>query len=207
MFGLDLSVVKIRVATVKQPAAPALNRHARMPAGMAVQWNEENLGWQANKVAHRVKTEPRLPRRFVELPLGSVRPLRLAVALSLLGASMFGAVFFALHQMNHGPREIAHAARVVQVEVGEHDVTNVLGVKPMLLHLANRGFAGVELGSNHGNEESPDSLPRVHHVGRAESGIDQHHTGVRLDQKAVAHKLAGLKERTGAVYQSATGWA
>jgi hypothetical protein len=192
-LGVHLAPVEIGVARIEQPPVGRVDGHARMAGGMARQGDHEDLGRQSGQAAHRVEPEPALAAPVVEAPVAHLVPLLGTIApppdeavAALRGFRL------RLQHVHGGLGEILQAARMVEIQMGQHDVAHVPGREAPGRHLRQGGVAVLEPDPVHVDEERAQAPVRVLHVPGAEAGIHQDEAArVRLHQQAVAHQLRG----------------
>ena len=183
----------------KPAGAVSLDRDARVAARVTGQWDEENLRWQAFQPAHRFEAKPPLAVGAILSPPGIMLSLRASVAVSLreLPGRERG---FELGPVNvdEGVRKIGEAARVIQVQVSDHDVPDVPGRKTQGSDSRERGFCGIQPRVHDLQKGPSQALPVIREIRRAESGINKDQPGPgRLDQQAVADQMARRVDQSG----------
>lgn len=126
-----------------------------------------------------------------------MRPLHCAVALPLTEARRERRIFFGGVHVHTRLREISKATCVIEIEMGQNDMTHILRVEAeladMRMHCRHRTHARVH--THQGGEESPKSALRVAHIGVANPSVDNDEPmALRLDQQAVRRHRAALEE-------------
>jgi hypothetical protein len=86
-------------------------------------------------------------------------------------------------------------ARVVKIEMGEHDMAHIRSGEPELLELAQGGI-GFSQPDTVGKPEEPAEPPRLRDVAQSEPGIDQDEPDFGLDQQTMADDLGGPEDRS-----------
>ena len=110
---------------MQQPAAVGTpDRDAAVPAGVAPERDEDDVVAERRD---RLQPEPLVPGHGVPLPPGAVRPLGSDVPRALAQPRVGRSLQLVAEHVDPGPREVAEAAGVVEVEVGECDVGDVGG--------------------------------------------------------------------------------
>ena len=102
--------------------------------------------------------------------------------------------------MDRGVGEIADPARVVEIEMGRHDVANVAWAEAHIHDLPERRLGDVEPWS-HRCVEQKSEPPRLVDILNPKPGIDQDQAVVALDQQAVAAHGRGRQQAAGAAEQ------
>ncbi len=159
---------------------------------MAAQGDEQDLRRQVLELTHRVEAEPALTRRVVGPPLAHRVDLDRPVAFAHHEAAALGAEGVVLHagEVDLGLRKILDPARVVEVQVGDHDVADVPRRMAERLHLAQRCLTLVQADVQHGREGAAEPRKRSGHVLQAIAGVDQHQArGVGLDQQTMTDQM------------------
>lgn len=98
--------------------------------------------------------------------------------------------------MNCCSREVGDTARVVQIEVGQHDVLDIRWVETKTSDLCGRGFAGVEKWDRLLEKLLAQAHSGSRNVVRADSGVHQDEPlRLGLDQDAVCDRTLRRKPR------------
>ena len=123
---LDLGMVEIGVAAMEQPVLRPPHRHAAMSAGVAWQRDQEDLVVRSGNRTHRREAEPGLSLFLDHRPFLDSGNLHRAIAAALDEArpARGGAKLVGVN-VDRCAGEIADAARMVEVEMGRHDVAHV----------------------------------------------------------------------------------
>ena len=87
--------------------------------------------------------------------------------------------------MDFGAREVRYSADVVEVEMGDHDMADVIGAEAECCDVVGGGFAAQQPGPND-MAESSDPAGGVVAVMGTEAAVDQDESIVGLDQQDVA---------------------
>src|SRR5690606_33545844 len=99
-------------------------------------------------------------------------------------------------------RKVVEPARVVEVEVRQHDVTDVARLGAEAPDLPHGRQLLAEVWAHEHQEEAAQPTAGIVHVLQAEAGVDEHEPGRRLEQQTMARELAALEERAApAVHQ------
>jgi hypothetical protein len=204
---IGLAVEEVRVTGVQQPPVAGVDRDGGVPPRCAGERDEQDLRRQAAEVADRLEAEPplaagpavRRPGRIVCPLVGPVPPAlaprrRVHRGLVLAGVDVHGR-----------PREVADPADVVEVEVGQHDVPDLLRPVPEPGDLADRGLVGVEPRVGEPDEPLPSEPAGSRRSARAQPAVDEDEPVAGLDQQAVADHRAALEQPAGAVDQPPAG--
>jgi hypothetical protein len=134
--------------------------------------------------SHRAEPEPVVPTLAVLHPGRSVRPLGGEVAAALRETRVLRGVQLGPLHVHVGVREVGQPARVVLIEVGQHDVGDVADIVPQRADLSGGGLRPRE---HRADERQPGRTepPGVGDVVGAESGVHQQQPVAALDQQAV----------------------
>ncbi len=87
--------------------------------------------------------------------------------------------------MHRRAGEIADPSRMVEVEMGRHDVADIAGPEAQVHHLPQRRFDDIEPRPRHGVEQESET-PWLVDVFNAEPRVDQDQPVIALNQEAVA---------------------
>ena len=157
--GRDLRMVEIGVAAMQQPAVSGPHGDAAMAAGVAGEGDQQNVLAGAWQRPHAGEAEPVLAVRFDRRPFRHAGELR-------------GAVSIAFHQRRRVHRcselgrehmharagKVGKAARVIEVEMGRHDVTDVGDAETQIRDLAKRRLRDLEPRARRDAEHNPSRL-------------------------------------------------
>jgi hypothetical protein len=77
---------------------------------------------------------------------------------------------------------------VIDVQMRQHDVSDIRRIVPQSDHLSDRGLSRIEHRRGTSDEHRIERFPNVH---RPESGLDEHQTVIRLDEQAVTDGASG----------------
>ena len=102
--------------------------------------------------------------------------------------------------VDRGVGEIADPSRVVEVEMGRHDVAHIARAVAQIRDLPERRLGDVEPWPHHRVEQESEP-PRLVDILDPEPGIDQDQSVVALDQEAVAAHGRGRQRAAGAAEQ------
>jgi hypothetical protein len=92
--------------------------------------------------------------------------------------------------------EVVEPTRMIEVQVGEQDVSHVLGAEAESLDLTDGGLSLLERRTVQPSKEWTESPLGLTCVARAEAGIDEHEAVlVGLDEQAVANELRRAQEQ------------
>ena len=102
--------------------------------------------------------------------------------------------------MNLGLREVRCTADMVGIQVGEHDVPDIVAAEAESVELDRRRLGGLE---NRSGDEPDRSHPplRIGAVVDAEAGVDEHQAVVGFDQQHMAHALRTANRVHGAAVE------
>src|SRR5690606_23895720 len=212
VLRVHLAMEEVRIAGAEQPSAlvpVASHGHAGVTVGVPAEGHEQDLGRQPGEVADRFEAVPRLAvAGRVEVPAGPRRPLLRAIAHAIQHRlARDRGVVLRREEVDGGVREVVEAAGVVEIEVRQHDVTDVARAEAEALDLPHRRHLFAELRAHEPQEHLAQATARIQDVEAAEAGIDQHERIRGLDEDAVTRELAALEERRGAiVHQFAAEW-
>jgi hypothetical protein len=174
--AVDLAVVEIGVACVKEPATVILlDGDAGMPPGMAGEWDQQDLGRQTLQLTDGIEPEPSLaPAEWIERPVGGLVPLLRAIAFprdERTAATLVGDFFLSRSNVNARVRKIFDPAGMIEVEMRHDDVADVSRRKAQAAYLRDRGLFPPELRSVERQEKVRQPLPRSRYVLVAIAGI------------------------------------
>jgi hypothetical protein len=178
----DVAGVEDRVARVHDDPVGGLDGDGRVPAGVAGHGHEHDAG------QHLVPGEPVAPlvaAACVQHEAGAVLELLrpVAGAVEQVGVGDGGGVLVG-GGVHGGVGEVGESARVVEVEVGEHDVGDVGRIEPAGAQLVQDGAVGVAIGSQQ-VADGPEPARGVGDVGGAEAGVDEDKSVVGVQQEDV----------------------
>ncbi len=176
------------VAAVKQPALALLDGDAGVPARVAEQRHEHDLGLYAGQYAHALKAEPVVAFGPVLDPFRAVRPVHGDVALAFAQARFQRGPQLRREHVHLGLGEVRQPAGVVDVEMRSDDLADVARIEAERAHLLDRRLGLARLRSEERVEDQPE-LARVAHVVEPEARIDQDEPVGALDEQAVADDL------------------
>ena len=202
VLGIELVVIEVRVTGEEEPAIVPAHRDPGVTVRVAGERHQQDLRRYALELAHGVEPEPALsagePVRgpaFVRAPLLRAEPLAIEPA-----ALLDRILDLAAHQMNARFWKIVEPARVIEIEVREHDVPDVACSIAESLDLADRRQLFSEVGIEQTQKEPTQPLRGSRDIEQAETGIEQHQLGPELDEHASAGELAAQSTRA-AVHQ------
>ena len=109
---------------------------------------------------------------------------------------MRGRAKFGGENMDRSVGEIADPSRVVEVEMGRHDVANVARAEAQIRDLPERRLGDVEAWPHHCVEQESEP-PRLVDILDPKPGIDQDQSVIALDQQAVAAHGRGRQRPAG----------
>jgi hypothetical protein len=169
-----------------------LDGNACMAPGVPRQRYKENLRRQAVEAAHRAEAVPGLPARFVPLPLRHILPLLRPIAppRDETPPPPLGGIQFRRHHMHDGVGEVLEAAGMIEVEMGEHDVTHILRPKAKLLDAPKRGLLRIKLDIEQVDIKPAQAWVWLTGVFQPEAGIDQNQPAIGFDEQAMTHESA-----------------
>jgi hypothetical protein len=148
---IRLRMMEIRVSRVEEPTLTIANRDPAMSPGVPDEWDQEDLGQALIYKANGIEVVPAFTMRFVKSPMGLMRPLEGAVAaLFECRQSLHGGFMLYPGNVNSCLRKITDTGRMIHIEMGEDDMTDVLALKSQCLDLRKRGLPEVELGMSEG---------------------------------------------------------
>src|SRR5690554_3724912 len=155
-----------------------------MAAGMAGQGGHEDLRRKPVERPDAVEAEPGLAAARVGPPVPHIVPLTGAVAARCNEAPplFLSRLALGLHDVNAGVGEVLNPARVVEVQVGEHDVAYVARGIAKRLYLVQRRLLHPETDVEQGAEEATETRVGIAHVLNAIAGIDEHQTFVGFNE-------------------------
>ncbi len=132
-------MMKIRIARQQQPALGLSHRDADVTVCMADERHEQNFFRQSMAAVHLLEAKPALARAIpVHLPRPAVQPLLRTEALPVEPGPLQQRVVALLLQHVHAcPGKIIEPSGVIEIQVREHDVSDVLGLEAEALHLAD----------------------------------------------------------------------
>lgn len=204
LSGGDARAVVVGVATVKEPPIVTLNRDAAVAARVAVQRDEEDFGRKPAKRSNAGKAVPRLAFGLVAFPSRLVRPLHGAKSLSREKVGRIdGGLLFTLKKMNRRVRKVGETARVIDVQVCEHNMPDVFRRIAERPELMQRGVGELKLRLKEPAKRTETRFGR-RDVVRAKAGIDEDEPLAGFDEQAVTHHFACLEVTALAVDQPST---
>ena len=157
-----------------------------MAAGVAGQWNQENLVPCSWNRANGGEAEPGFALVLDHRPFLDGCDLHGAVAAPLAQARPIrGGAKLVSIDMNRCAGEIADASRVVEVEVRRHDVAHVARAVAQIHDLPECGLRDLESWPHRQVEQVSEPV-RLVDVLDAKSGVDEDQSVIALDQQAVA---------------------
>jgi len=162
------------------------DRDALVAAAVAVHRDEYDV---VAERPHRSEPEPVVATVAVLDPRRSVRPLRRQVAAAFGQPRVLRRVELGGTHVHPRPREVREPTRVVEVEMGEHDVGDVVGVMPEGANLGDGGLGGREHRPGQGSPAGAEP-PRVGQVLGAQPRVDEQQPVGPLHQQAVRHHAA-----------------
>ena len=193
--------MEIGVAAMEQPIVRSPDGDAAMAARMSGQRDQQHLVACPGNRAHGRKAKPGFALFLDRRPFLDRGDLRLAIAVSLAkGRPVRGGAKLGGENVDRGAGEIAYSARVVEVEVGRHDVANVAWAVAQIRDLPERRLGDVEPWPHHRVEQVSEP-PRLVDVLDPEPGVDQDQSVVALDQEAVAAHGRRRQRAAGAAEQ------
>lgn len=170
------------VAAVQDPTVPGVDRYRGVAAGMARHGDQDNAGADGVKGLGGVVFDE----------VGPVRPLLAAIAdLFLSGGGVHRAERFGRGDVDLGVREVGQTADVVEVEVGDDNVTDIVAVEPEPFDLVRGRLAGQQLGPADVPERADPA--GVFTILESKAGIDQHQATMRMvgfNEQHMANDLA-----------------
>jgi hypothetical protein len=107
--------------------------------------------------------------------------------------------------VDRGVGEIADPSRVVEIEMGRHDVAHIARSEAQIRDLPERRLGDVEPWPHHRIEQESEPA-RLVDILDAKPGVDQDQSIIALDQQAVAAHGRGRQRTAGAAEQSSAAW-
>jgi hypothetical protein len=173
-----------------------------MAARVTRQRDQENLVLGSRNRAHRREAEPGLSLFLDHRPFLDRRDLHAAIAAALDearpargGAKLVG------ENVDRRTGEIADASRMVEIEVGRHDVAHVARAVAQIHDLPQRRLGDLEPRPHHDVEQRPEP-PRLVDILDAEPSVDEDQPVIALDQEAVATHRGRRQKPANAAKQS-----
>jgi len=203
---LDLAAVKVRVAAVKKPSGLTLYRDRRVPARVAGQWHDQDIGVNSRQRMHGLEAQPLVARDVMRAPLRPVRELVLHVAGPLSKARLENCIHLGPEYMKLGVGEVRETAGVIDVEVRRHEVANVARGEAERLDLADCRLVIGELRAHERGEGLAEEL-RVRHLRCAEPGVYEDESVFRFDQEHVSAYLELAERAAWAPEEARAVWA
>ncbi len=131
-----LAAMQVGVPSVQKPTSFGRDCNAGMALSVAAKGNQQDFRRQSIKLPDRVEAEPDLALRGIEAPIANIVPHVGAIALTADKAAMpRGRGAFDGQDMDPRAWKILDAARMVEVEVRENNVTDVAGFVSKRLNL------------------------------------------------------------------------
>jgi len=200
-------MAEIGVAAVQQPAVADPDRDAAMAARMAGKGNEENVASGARQRPHAGEAVPIFSVGFDRRPFRHAGKLDSAVAVALdQRRRVQRRLEFGRVDMHARPWKVGEAARVIEVEMGRHDVAHVGDAETEIRDLPQRRLRDLEPRAGQGVEQESQAT-RVGDILHAESAVDKDEPVVTLDQKAMAAHRRRRPGASGAAEQASAARA
>src|SRR3954465_9514118 len=201
---IHLCVPEIGVRRLQHPAAITSHRDAGVTHRVADQRDEQDVFGEALQPSHAVEAEPRLAFTGpVRAPVGPRTPLlRTAPPAGEHRSPPLRRLLLGEEHVHGGARKVVEAARMIEVEVRQHDVAYVARVEAEPLDLADRRHLLAEFRSEEREEELAQAFARARAVAQPEAGIDEHQFVCRFDEQAVAGE-PGANPESAAVEEGA----
>ena len=199
---LDLAVMEEGIAGVHQPAVAVRDDDAGVTARVPLQGDEEDSSDRLDGL----EAHPGLAARAVHSPARTVRPLRRPVA-PLLGEAMgvHSRLMLDIENVHDGVREVAHATRMVEVEVRQDQVAHVGRGEAEAADLRKRCLGLIERGAHAHQEQATEALDRTGDIARAQPRVDEDEAVIGLDEQAVADEPGSPQQAGMPVHEPAAG--
>ena len=138
-------------------------------------------------------------------PSAATAPLLRSIALAVeprrLGQR---ALLFLFEQMHLRVWKIIEAAGVIEIEVGQHDVTHVRRGPAEPLDLPDGRHLLAKVGAQECQEQATQACLRIAHVLQPEPGVDQDQPLLGFDQQAMAAQASAAEDAAGASVHQAS---
>ena len=201
-FRRNLGVVEIGVPAMEEPAVLGPDGDAAMTSRMAGQGHQEHVVAPARQRAHAVKSEPFVPAGLDKRPVRYGGELRRKVAHALSQGRVLRRAQFGPERVHGRRREIAKAARVVEIEMSRHDVTHVGHAEAEVGDLPQRRLGDPEPRPGRRPEQAPEPL-RIRDVLDPEPAVNQDQSVLALEQQAMAAHRAADEPRAEGTHRPA----
>jgi len=182
--GCHFTMMEIGITGMQQPAFFCPHSHTTVTTGMSVKRNQQHLVFGARQCPNGVKTEPALTLFVVQYPVRLVAKLYGSIAGAFSQRRVHGRSMFSLVDMHPGTGKIRQPACMIQIQMGCHYVTHILGTKPQRTNLCQGSLINSQQGSQEFDKSTAQTC-RISHVLAAHARIYQYQPGAGLDKQTV----------------------